>query len=94
MLVWKEEMFEVSTTWQGRHIAVTKLVAHVDGSHLVAASAYDPTTVLRWEELYEDLRQLCTSFSGSPLIISGYFNITLALEDRPHGLGGRDPGST
>ena len=86
-------MFAVSTTWQGRHIALAKLVARLDGSHLVAASAYGPKAVMRQEELCEDLRQLCTRFSGSPLIIGGDFNITLAPDDRPNGLGGRDPGS-
>ena len=70
-----------------------KLGARSDGSHLVAASAYGPTTVMRRAELCEDLRHLCTSFSGSPLIIGGDFNITLALEDRSHGLGGCDPDS-
>ena len=82
----------MNTTWQGCHIAAAKLVARADGSHLVATSAYGPTAVLRREELCEDLRQLCTSFSGSPLIIDGDFNITLVLEDRPNGLGGCDPG--
>ena len=84
-------MFEVSTTWQGRHIAAAKLVARPDGNHLVVASAYGPTAVLRQEELCEDLRQLCTSFSGSPLIIGGDFNVTLAPKDRPNGLGGHGP---
>ena len=93
ILAWKEEMFAVSTTWQGHHIAAAKLVARSHGSHLVAASAYGPTAVMRRAELCEDLRHLCTSFSRSPLIIGGDFNITLAPEDRPHGLGGRDPGS-
>ena len=93
LLAWKEELFEVITTWQGRHIAEAKLVAHADGSHLVLASAYGPTAVQRREELCEDLRHLCTIFSGSPLIISGDFNVTLSPEDCPNGLSGCDPGS-
>ena len=52
----KEEMFPVRITWKGRHIAVAKLVARLDGSHLVAASAYGPTTVMRRAELCEDLK--------------------------------------
>ena len=81
------------TTWHGRHIAAARLAAREDGSHLVAASAYGPTVVQRREELCEDLSQLCTIFSGSPLIIDGDFNVTLAPEDRPIGMGGCDPSS-
>ena len=75
------------------HRSSQRLAAREDGSHLVNASAYGPTVVQRQEELYEDLSQLCTIFSRSTLIIGGDFNITLAPEDRPIGMGGCDLGS-
>ena len=81
------------TTWQGRHIAMARLADSADGNHLVAAFAYGPTAVQRQDELCEDLIQLCTIFSGSPLIIGSDFNVTLAPEDRSNGLGRCDPGS-
>ena len=92
LLAWKE-LFEVITTWQGCHIAVARLAVRADDSHPVATLAYGPTAVQRWDELCEDLSQLCTIFSRIPLIISDNFNITLAPEDRPNGLGGCHPDS-
>ena len=93
ILAWKEELFEVITTWQGRHIAAARLASRADGSQLVDASAYGPTAIQKREELREDISQLCTIFAGIPLIIGGDFNVTLAPEDRPNGLEGFDPGS-
>ena len=45
ILAWKEELFEMITTWQGRHIAAVRLAYRADGSQLVAASAYGPTAI-------------------------------------------------
>ena len=87
------EVFETIDTWHGRHIAAARLTVREDGNLLVAASVYGPTAVQRREELCEDLSQLCTIFPGSPLLIGGDFNVTLAPEDRPNGMGGCDPGS-
>ena len=83
----------VITTWQGRHIAAARLASRADDSQLVAASTYGPTAIQKREELHEDISQLCTIFTGIPLIIGGDFNVTLSAEDRPNGLGGFDPGS-
>ena len=82
ILAWKEELFEVITTWQGRHIAAARLASRADGSQLVDASAYGPTAIQKREELREDISQLCTIFAGIPLIIGGDFNVTLAPEDQ------------
>ena len=91
LLAWKEDLFEVIATWQGRHIAAARLASRADGYQMVAASAYGPTAVQKREELREDLSQLCTIFSRIPLIIGGDFDVTLALEDRPNGLEGATP---
>ena len=69
------------------------MASRADGSQLVAASAYGPTAIQKREELREDISQLCTIFVGIPLIIGSDFNVTLALDDRPNGLGGCDPRS-
>ena len=57
------------------------------------ASAYNPHSLARQLELWEDLLELATKFQGTRLIIGGDFNVTLKAADRPNGLGGQDPSS-
>ena len=37
--------------------------------------------------------QMCETFPNHPVLIGGDFNVTLEAEDRPNGMGGKDPGS-
>ena len=94
LLAWKEEFFDLLSTWKGRHVAAAQLKHRKDGTCIVVASAYGPSISGRREELWEDLRQLHGTFDSAPMLIGGDFNVTLWPDDRPDGGGGRDPGSS
>ena len=91
LLAWKEELFDHLCTWRGRHVAAAHLKSRKDGTPFVVASVYGPTHPGRCEELWEDLRQLHRVFPETPMLIGGDFNVTLRVNDRPNGRGGRDP---
>ena len=93
LLAWKTSMFEREEIWRGRHIVAARLTHRADDRNLVVASAYGPTNVSNRGELWEDLTQLCETFSNTALLIGGDFNVTLNAEDRPNDLGGHDTGS-
>ena len=80
-------------TWLGRHVVAARLVNRMDGSAIVTASAYGPSTTTLRGELWEDLVQLCVAFPDTPILIGGNFNVTLAAADRPYRAWGRDPRS-
>ena len=65
-----------------------------DDTSCVVASVCGPTDPSRCDELWEDLRQLHGAFLATPLLIGRDFNVTLWIDDRPNGGGGRDLGST
>ena len=94
VVAWTDENHEKLEEWRGRHMVAARLSRHLDGLIWVAASAYDPHSLVRQIELWEDLLELATVFQGTPLIIGGDFNVTLEATDRPNGLGGQDLGST
>ena len=94
ILAWKEDLFDQSCTWMGRHVAAARLVNRRDGFSAVVASAYGPAAPTLRSELWEDLAQLHEAFPESPILIGGDFNVTLAVSDRPNDGGGRDPRSS
>ena len=55
ILAWKEDQFDRSCTWTGRHMAAAWLVKKRDGFNAVVASAYGPTSPTLQSELWEDL---------------------------------------
>ena len=55
ILVWKEATFDRSETWLGRHVVAAGMVYRTDGSAIVMASAYSPSTSSGQGELWEDL---------------------------------------
>ena len=69
------------------------LTDQADGCQFVFALAYGPSISTSWGGLWEDMLQMCETFPSHPVLIGGDFNMTLAVEDRPNGMGGRDPGS-
>ena len=56
-------------------MVVAFLSRQMDGQSWVVASAYDPHSIARWMEMWEDLLELATKFQGTPLIIGGDFNV-------------------
>ena len=58
ILAWKEDHFDCSCTWTGRHMAAARLVNRRDGFSAVVASAYGPAAPTLRSELWEDLVQL------------------------------------
>ena len=94
ILARKEDQFECSCTWTGRHVVAARLVNRRDGFSAVVASAYGPAAPTLRSELWEDLAQLHETFPESPILIGGDFNVTLAASDRPNDGGGQDPGSS
>ena len=94
ILAWKEDPFDRSCTWTGRHVAAAQLVNGKDGFSVVVASAYGLAALTLQSELWEDLAQLHEAFPESPILIGGDFNVTLAASDRPNDGGEQDPGSS
>ena len=92
ILAWKEDQFNCSCTWTGRHMAAARLVNRRDGFSTVVASAYGPTAPTLRSELWEDLVQLHGAFPGSLILIGRDFNVTLTASDGPNDGGGRDLG--
>ena len=92
ILAWKEDQFNCSCTWTGRHMAEGWLVNRRDSFSAVVAPAYGPVAPTLRSELWEDLVQLHGAFPGSPILIGRDFNVTLTTSDRPNDGGGRDPG--
>ena len=79
--------------WRGRDLVAACLTDRADGCQFVFALAYGPLIFTSWGELWEDMLQMCETFPSHPVLIGGDFNMTLAVEDRTNGMGGRDPGS-
>ena len=92
-LAWKETFFALQAECRGRHLVAACLMNRADGRYYVFASAYNPSISIARGELWEDLIQMCETFPSHPVLIGGDFKVTLAAEDRPNGMGGRDLGS-
>ena len=93
LLAWKEDLFVQLDGWRGRHVVAAVLKNRRDDTSCLVASVYGPTNPCRRVELWDDLKQLHGAFPATPLLIGGDFNVTLWMDDRPNGGGGRDPGS-
>ena len=65
----------------------------IDGIAIVMASAYGSPAPSLGGEVWKDLVQLCGEFLDTPILISGDYNVRLAVEDRLNGAEGRDLGS-
>ena len=62
ILAWKEDQFDRSCTWTGRHVAAARLVNRRDDFSAMVASAYGPAAPTLQSELWEDLVQLHEAF--------------------------------
>ena len=74
-------------------MAAACLTSRADDRQIVFASVYGPSISTSRGKLWEDMTQMCETFSNHPVLIGGDFNVTLEAEDRPNGMGDRDPSS-
>ena len=87
LLVWNKGHFELLSSWSGRHLTAARLAVRADGSQQTVVSAYGPCVAQRRGELGENISQLCSLFTGVPILIGGDLNVTIAQEDHPYGMG-------
>ena len=93
LIAWNEGLYDKEDLWDGQFVAAVKLSRRSDGLEVVVTSVYGPVYANRWERLWEELDEVVDRFNGTPLLFGGDFNVTLEVDDRPDGAGGRDQGS-